>query len=91
MSDGFHVTEFWFDMVLNRTEFMEAFENFFSGGKAENIPVVPDAQPGYLLFHLHVPLGREGELQKFLDDYADKHNAGNKWSQASSYPFNPAC
>ena len=87
MSFGIQTTEFWLDVALNRTKFVKAFEAHFQGGKAENLPVVPDAKPGYLLFHLHVPLKRKDELAPFLERYARVHSAENKWKPANSHPF----
>ncbi|MDO8565435.1 MAG: hypothetical protein Q7R67_02350 [bacterium] len=83
MGGGTRTTEFWLDLALDRTRFIEEFETQFPGGRAEHIPVVPDAVFFCILFHLHVPVGREEELAPFLARYVETHNPANMWSRAS--------
>lgn len=87
MSVGVLTTEFWLDTALDRAKFVKAFETNFQGGEAEELPVVPDAKPGYLLFHLHVPLERKGELVSFLERYALTNRAVNELKLADTHPF----
>lgn len=83
------VTEFWLSHTFNSMEFEFTFEEKFPGGEAEHIPVVPDAKPGYALYHLHVPTERQHELEFFLAQYAREHGGRTLWKPADSYPFNP--
>ena len=88
MGVGTWTTEFWLDKTLDRAKFVKGFKARFPGGEAENLAVVPDAKPGYLLFHLHVPSEGKDELVPFLEWYARAHSAENKWKPATGHPFN---
>ncbi|GEM_PF-3053167 len=88
MSIGRWTTEFWLDKSLDRAKFVKAFNTRFPGGEAEHQAVVSDAKPGYLLFHLHVPLEKKEKLVPFLEWYARAHSAENKWKPANGHPFN---
>ena len=89
MNGGDFVTEFWLSEKLNQDEFVRTFESHFPGSQAKRKKVVPDARPGYRLFHLHIPIKCKDQLFPFLDQYAQEHGAVNEKEQAGVYPFNP--
>ncbi|MDO8589838.1 MAG: hypothetical protein Q7R69_01020 [bacterium] len=88
MDEGEQATEFWLDKNLSCTEFIKAFESHFQGGRVESLSLVRVAKPGYMLFHLSVPLERKGELLVFLHEYAETRDADSDWKTAGVHPFN---
>lgn len=88
MSEGTHTTEFWLDMVLDRTRFIHAFEaQFPTPCEAEFIADIDPSRPGFIKFLLHVPLEMKRELALFLDGYEKHRGNGRKLASVQFHPI----
>ena len=76
MSDnGTPVTEFRLTQKLDSFEFIQAFESHFIDGRAIPAGVLD----GYVIFHLHVPRERKGDVKPFIDGYARERRGETAW------------
>ena len=92
MRVGITLTQFWLPPNLDPGSFAKSFETFFKGGRANHIPLVPDAHPpevedGSHYFELNVPTERMSDLDLFLNNYAAKFDMVPTRFQASGFGF----